>query len=42
MRLLIVGALGGQISAATRIAMDHGAKVAHVDTIDQATAAPTC
>ncbi len=39
MRLLIVGALGGQISAATRIAMDHGAKVAHVDTIEQATAA---
>ena len=39
MRLLIVGALGGQISAATRIAMDHGAKVAHVDTIAQATAA---
>jgi DNA-binding NtrC family response regulator len=37
MRLLIVGALGGQISAATKIAMDHGAKVAHVDTIDQAT-----
>ncbi|MBX3510031.1 MAG: sigma-54-dependent Fis family transcriptional regulator [Hyphomonadaceae bacterium] len=37
MRLLIVGALGGQISAATRIAMDHGAKVAHVDTIEQAT-----
>ncbi len=39
MRLLIVGPLGGQISAATRIAMDHGAKVAHVDTIEQATAA---
>ena len=39
MRLLIVGGLGGQISAATRIAMDHGAKVAHVDTIEQATAA---
>src|SRR5258706_11797823 len=39
MRLLIVGSLGGQISAATRIAMDHGAKVAHVDTIEQATAA---
>jgi DNA-binding NtrC family response regulator len=39
MRLLIVGALGGQISAATRIAMNHGAKVAHVDTIEQATAA---
>ncbi|MES1158419.1 MAG: sigma-54 dependent transcriptional regulator [Terricaulis silvestris] len=37
MRLLIVGPMGGQISAATRIAMDHGAKVAHVDTIEQAT-----
>lgn len=39
MRLLIVGTLGGQISAATGIAMKHGAKVAHVDTIEQATAA---
>lgn len=39
MRLLIVGPLGGQISAATRIAMTLGAKVAHVDTIEQATAA---
>ena len=39
MRLLIVGPLGGQISAATKIAMDHGAKVAHVDTIEQATGA---
>ncbi len=39
MRLLIVGPLGGQISAATKIAMAHGAKVAHVDTIEQATAA---
>jgi two-component system response regulator FlrC len=39
MRLLIVGPLGGQISAATRIAMDLGAKVAHVDTIEQATIA---
>ncbi len=39
MRLLIVGPLGGQISAATRIAMDHGAKVGHVDTVAQATAA---
>jgi DNA-binding NtrC family response regulator len=38
MRLLIVGPLGGQISAATRIAMNHGAKVTHVDTIEQATA----
>jgi two-component system response regulator FlrC len=39
MRLLIVGQLGGQISAATRIAMTLGAKVALVDTIEQATAA---
>ena len=36
---LVVGALGGQISAATKIAMHHGAKVAHVDTIEQATGA---
>ncbi|MBI1251709.1 MAG: AAA domain-containing protein [Alphaproteobacteria bacterium] len=39
MRLLIVGALGGQISAATKIALQLGAKVAHVDTIEQATSA---
>ncbi|MBC7769813.1 MAG: sigma-54-dependent Fis family transcriptional regulator [Phycisphaerales bacterium] len=39
MRLLIVGTLGGQISAATKIAMANGAKVSHVDTIEQATAA---
>ncbi|MFZ4121786.1 MAG: sigma-54 interaction domain-containing protein [Caulobacterales bacterium] len=39
MRLLIVGSMGGQISAATKIALELGAKVAHVDTIDQATAA---
>ncbi|MGE0828311.1 MAG: sigma-54 interaction domain-containing protein [Hyphomonadaceae bacterium] len=39
MRLLIVGPLGGQISAATKIAMQLGAKVAHVDAIEQATAA---
>ncbi|MEQ8434317.1 MAG: sigma-54 dependent transcriptional regulator [Oceanicaulis sp.] len=38
MRVLIVGSLGGQLSTATKIAMDRGAKVAHVDTIDQATA----
>jgi len=37
MRVLIVGSLGGQLSAATKIAMDRGAKVAHVDTTDQAT-----
>ncbi|XBQ16608.1 MAG: sigma-54 dependent transcriptional regulator [Oceanicaulis sp.] len=38
MRVLIVGSLGGQLSTATKIAMDRGAKVAHVDTIQQATA----
>ena len=38
MRVLIGGSLGGQLSTATKIAMDRGAKVAHVDTIDQATA----
>jgi len=37
MRVLIVGSLGGQLSAATKIAMDRGAKVAHVDGIEQAT-----
>jgi len=39
MRLLIVGPLGGQISAATKIAMDKGAKVSHVDSVEQATTA---
>ena len=38
MRVLIVGSLGGQLTTATKIAMDRGAKVAHVDTIEQATA----
>ena len=38
MRVLIVGSLGGQLSTATKIAMDRGAKVAHVDTVAQATA----
>lgn len=37
MRVLIVGSLGGQLHAATKIAMDRGAKVAQVDTISQAT-----
>jgi two-component system, response regulator FlrC len=36
MRLLIIGSLGGQIGAATKIAMDKGAKVAHAGTIDLA------
>ena len=38
MRLLIIGALGGQIGAATKIAMEKGAKVAHVASVDQALA----
>lgn len=37
MRLLIVGTLSGQLSEATAIAMKRGAKVAQVDTIEQAT-----
>jgi DNA-binding NtrC family response regulator len=39
MRILIVGALNGQIAAATKIAMERGASVSHVDTGEQATAA---
>jgi two-component system response regulator FlrC len=35
MRLLIIGSLGGQIGAATRIALDKGAKVAHANGIEQ-------
>lgn len=36
MRLLIVGDLGGQLVAASRIATNSGAKVLHVATIDSA------
>src|SRR5476651_843518 len=36
MRLLIVGGLNGQIGAATKIAMDRGAKVTHAVSIEQA------
>ena len=36
MRLLIVGSLQGQIGAATKIAMDRGARVAHTADIEQA------
>ena len=36
MQLLIIGALDGQVGAASQIAMARGAKVAHVDTIDGA------
>jgi len=35
MRLLIIGGLQGQIGAATKIAMDRGAKVTHASDIDQ-------
>ncbi|HMI95570.1 MAG TPA: sigma-54 dependent transcriptional regulator [Micropepsaceae bacterium] len=35
MRLLIIGGLGGQLGAATKIAMDKGAKVAHANSVDQ-------
>jgi len=35
MRLLILGSLGGQLGAATKIAMDKGAKVAHANSVDQ-------
>ncbi len=36
MRLLIAGTLHGQLTAATKMAMDRGAKVTQADTIDQA------
>jgi two-component system, response regulator FlrC len=39
MRLLIVGSLQGQIGAATKIAMDRGAKVTHANDIEQGLAA---
>jgi DNA-binding NtrC family response regulator len=38
MRLLIVGSLQGQIGAATKIAMNRGAKVTHASDIEQALA----
>ncbi|MBO6560008.1 MAG: sigma-54-dependent Fis family transcriptional regulator [Nisaea sp.] len=36
MRLLIVGTLGGHISAAGQIALKKGAKVSHIDNVDGA------
>lgn len=36
MRLLIVGTLGGQLTTATKIAMDRGASVSHASNIDEA------
>jgi DNA-binding NtrC family response regulator len=38
MRLLIVGTLKGQLTTATKIAMDKGASVTHADTVEQALA----
>ncbi len=38
MRLLIVGTLKGQLTTATKIAMDKGASVTHADSIEQALA----
>src|SRR3954471_7441245 len=39
MRLLVVGRLNGLITQAVKMAMNTGAKVAHVETIDRATQA---
>ena len=39
MRLLVVGRLSGQLAAAVKMAMAHGAKVGHVERCDQATEA---
>src|SRR5437016_10941945 len=36
MRLLIVGALKGQLTTATKLAMDKGASVTHASDVDQA------
>ena len=38
MRLLIVGTLGGQLTGASKIAMDKGASVTHADSNEQALA----
>src|ERR1044071_1364106 len=38
MRLLIVGTLNGQLTTATKIAMDKGASVTHAESVDQALA----
>ncbi len=36
MRLLIVGSLGGEMALASKIAMEHGAKVGHAEDIETA------
>src|SRR6267143_1091041 len=38
MRLLIVGTLKGQLTTATKLAMDKGASVTHAESIEQAMA----
>src|SRR6478736_9626390 len=38
MRLLIVGTLKGQLTTATKIAMDRGASVTHAESVEQALA----
>jgi DNA-binding NtrC family response regulator len=38
MRLLIVGTLNGQLTTATKLAMNKGASVTHADTVEQALA----
>ena len=35
MRLMIVGTLSGQLTQATKIAMDRGAKVTHAEDVEQ-------
>ena len=36
MRLMIVGTLSGQLTQATKIAMERGAKVTHAEDVEQA------
>ena len=36
MRLMIIGCLNGELTTATKIAMDRGAKVTHAPNIDTA------
>ena len=38
MRLLIIGTLGGQLTTATKLAMDKGASVTHAESNEQALA----
>ena len=39
MRVMMIGNLGGQLSVASKIAFDRGAKVTHFDTMEQALSA---